>query len=52
MSTIIPYPIPNPPKILVYIKGPEFQIIETGSTVRYNCGANSVDNVSKWKQVI
>lgn len=40
-------PILTPPKILIYIRGPEFQIIETGSTVRYHCSGTSVDNVSK-----
>ena len=33
--------------ILIYIRGPEFQIIETGTTVRYHCSGTSVDNVSR-----
>lgn len=41
------FPTITPPKILIYIRGPEFQIIETGSTVRYHCSGTSVDNVSK-----
>ncbi|XP_043603055.1 basement membrane-specific heparan sulfate proteoglycan core protein isoform X21 [Bombus pyrosoma] len=28
---------PNPPKIVVYIREPEFQIVEAGGTVRYHC---------------
>ncbi|XP_050492350.1 basement membrane-specific heparan sulfate proteoglycan core protein-like isoform X6 [Bombus huntii] len=27
----------NPPKIVVYIREPEFQIVEAGGTVRYHC---------------
>ncbi|XP_017764583.1 PREDICTED: basement membrane-specific heparan sulfate proteoglycan core protein-like isoform X4 [Eufriesea mexicana] len=53
IPTTVPYPTINPPKILVYIKGPEFQIIETGSTVKYHCAANSVDNEPlriKWEK--
>ncbi|XP_012342709.1 basement membrane-specific heparan sulfate proteoglycan core protein isoform X12 [Apis florea] len=61
VSTVLPegtttstttFPI-TPPKILIYIRGPEFQIIETGSTVRYHCSGTSVDNGSlyiKWEK--
>ncbi|XP_029051246.2 basement membrane-specific heparan sulfate proteoglycan core protein isoform X2 [Osmia bicornis bicornis] len=54
VTTTTPYPhhIP-PPRILVYIKGPEFQIVETGSTVRYHCAGKSLDNGSlhiKWEK--
>ncbi|XP_043797109.1 basement membrane-specific heparan sulfate proteoglycan core protein-like isoform X12 [Apis laboriosa] len=62
VSTVLPegtttstttYPTLTPPKILIYIRGPEFQIIETGSTVRYHCSGTSVDNGSlyiKWEK--
>lgn len=38
---------PLPPKIIVHIRGPEFQIIETGGTVRYHCSGRSVDEVNE-----
>ncbi|XP_026667400.1 basement membrane-specific heparan sulfate proteoglycan core protein-like [Ceratina calcarata] len=41
-----PYPPIPTPKIIVYIQGPEFQIVETGSTVRYHCSGRSLDNGS------
>ncbi|XP_061934439.1 basement membrane-specific heparan sulfate proteoglycan core protein isoform X24 [Apis cerana] len=62
VSTVLPegtttstttFPTITPPKILIYIRGPEFQIIETGSTVRYHCSGTSVDNGSlyiKWEK--
>ncbi|XP_034185288.1 terribly reduced optic lobes isoform X2 [Osmia lignaria lignaria] len=54
VTTTTPYPpyIP-PPRILVYIKGPEFQIVEAGTTVRYHCAGKSLDNGSlhiKWEK--
>lgn len=36
----------NPPKIVVYIREPEFQIVEAGGTVRYHCFERT-DNVRK-----
>ncbi|XP_043520195.1 basement membrane-specific heparan sulfate proteoglycan core protein isoform X7 [Frieseomelitta varia] len=44
---------PLPPKIVVHIRGPEFQIIETGGTVRYHCSGRSVDEGSlhiRWEK--
>ncbi|CAL7942482.1 unnamed protein product [Xylocopa violacea] len=37
------YPSVPPPRIVVYIKEPEFQIVETGSTVSYHCTGRSED---------
>ncbi|XP_026298188.1 basement membrane-specific heparan sulfate proteoglycan core protein isoform X17 [Apis mellifera] len=48
-----PFTTITPPMILIYIRGPEFQIIETGTTVRYHCSGTSVDNGSlyiKWEK--
>ncbi|XP_076684002.1 terribly reduced optic lobes isoform X2 [Andrena cerasifolii] len=45
-TTIAPYPTISPPRILVYIKGRDFQIVESGSSVRYHCSGKSVDNGS------
>ncbi|XP_024936745.1 basement membrane-specific heparan sulfate proteoglycan core protein [Cephus cinctus] len=33
-----------PPKIYVWIREPEFQIVNTGNTVRYHCSGTSVDH--------
>ncbi|XP_076180736.1 terribly reduced optic lobes isoform X6 [Ptiloglossa arizonensis] len=52
-TTTIPYPTIYPPRIMVYVKGPEFQIVETGSTVRYHCSGRALDNGSlqvKWEK--
>ncbi|XP_076631096.1 terribly reduced optic lobes isoform X1 [Colletes latitarsis] len=52
VETTLP-PNVHPPKIIVYIKGPEIQIVETGSTVRYHCSGRAVDNGSvhvKWEK--
>ncbi|XP_015437459.1 PREDICTED: basement membrane-specific heparan sulfate proteoglycan core protein [Dufourea novaeangliae] len=44
-TTISPSgPTITPPRIVVYIKGPEFQIVKTGSTVRYHCSGRALDN--------
>ncbi|XP_076230674.1 terribly reduced optic lobes isoform X32 [Nomia melanderi] len=52
-TTTVSYPAITPPTIVVYIKGPEFQIVKTGSTVRYHCSGRSLDNESvqvKWEK--
>ncbi|XP_068986148.1 basement membrane-specific heparan sulfate proteoglycan core protein-like isoform X23 [Bombus flavifrons] len=36
-TTTTSRPVINPPKIVVYIREPEFQIVEAGGTVRYHC---------------
>ncbi|XP_071874839.1 terribly reduced optic lobes isoform X18 [Bombus fervidus] len=36
-TTTTSRPPVNPPKIVVYIREPEFQIVEAGGTVRYHC---------------
>ncbi|XP_076378245.1 terribly reduced optic lobes isoform X1 [Megalopta genalis] len=43
-TPIPPYPTISPPRIVVYIKGPEFQIVGTGTTVEYHCSGTSLDN--------
>ncbi|XP_076237238.1 basement membrane-specific heparan sulfate proteoglycan core protein-like isoform X3 [Calliopsis andreniformis] len=45
-TTTTAYPTIIPPRILVYIEGPEFQIVEAGTTVRYHCSGRSLDNGS------
>ncbi|XP_017794098.1 PREDICTED: basement membrane-specific heparan sulfate proteoglycan core protein isoform X2 [Habropoda laboriosa] len=51
--TTTPHPTNRRPTIVVYIEGPELQIIETGGTVRYHCSGRSLDNGSlhiKWEK--
>ncbi|XP_070153239.1 basement membrane-specific heparan sulfate proteoglycan core protein isoform X5 [Polyergus mexicanus] len=51
-TTITPGPIP-PPRIIVYIQEPEFQIVHTGNTVRYHCSGRSIDSNSvniRWEK--
>ncbi|XP_078043463.1 terribly reduced optic lobes isoform X5 [Augochlora pura] len=43
-TPIPPYPTMTPPTIVVYIVGPEFQIVGTGTTVEYHCSGTSLDN--------
>jgi hypothetical protein len=43
--TVTPSPIP-PVRIIVHIQEPEFQIVETGKTVRYHCSGRSQDRVN------
>ncbi|XP_076397846.1 terribly reduced optic lobes isoform X10 [Megachile rotundata] len=53
VTTSTQRPTITPPRILVYIREPEFQIVETGSTVRYHCAGRSLDNGSlqiKWEK--
>lgn len=45
---ITPYPTSpplTPPRIVVSIQEKKFQIVHTGSTVRYHCSGRSLDNV-------
>ncbi|XP_019884797.1 basement membrane-specific heparan sulfate proteoglycan core protein isoform X13 [Camponotus floridanus] len=51
-TTTTPGPIP-PPRIIVYIQEPEFQIVHTGNTVRYHCTGRSKDSESvniRWEK--
>ncbi|XP_050453317.1 basement membrane-specific heparan sulfate proteoglycan core protein isoform X8 [Cataglyphis hispanica] len=51
-TTTTPSPIP-PPRIIVYIQEPEFQIVHTGNTVRYHCTGRSIDSNSvniRWEK--
>ncbi|XP_023290722.1 basement membrane-specific heparan sulfate proteoglycan core protein [Orussus abietinus] len=48
-----PVPTISPPRILVSIREPEFQIVHTGNTVRYHCSAKSTDSTTfhiKWEK--
>ncbi|RLU19726.1 hypothetical protein DMN91_008283 [Ooceraea biroi] len=49
-----PTPSPIPPvRIIVHIQEPEFQIVETGKTVRYHCSGRSQDRDSvniRWEK--
>ncbi|XP_072758588.1 basement membrane-specific heparan sulfate proteoglycan core protein isoform X16 [Anoplolepis gracilipes] len=50
--TTTPGPI-SPPRIIVYIQEPEFQIVQTGNTVRYHCTGRSKDSESvniRWEK--
>ncbi|XP_024875337.1 basement membrane-specific heparan sulfate proteoglycan core protein-like isoform X2 [Temnothorax curvispinosus] len=43
----------SPPRIIVYIQEPEFQIVHTGNTVRYHCTGRSKDSDSvhiRWEK--
>ncbi|XP_011640582.1 basement membrane-specific heparan sulfate proteoglycan core protein isoform X5 [Pogonomyrmex barbatus] len=43
----------TPPRIIVYIQEPEFQIVHTGNTVRYHCSGRSRDSDSvtiRWEK--
>nr|XP_050845973.1 basement membrane-specific heparan sulfate proteoglycan core protein isoform X24 [Vespula vulgaris] len=51
----IPPPTPTitPPRIVVFVQEPEFQIVHTGNTVRYHCSGRSLDNGSlyiRWEK--
>lgn len=39
------YPLLKPPRIAASVKENKFQIVHTGSTVRYHCSGRSSDNV-------
>lgn len=43
-TTPAPTPTISPPRIIVHIHEPKFQIVHTGSTVRYHCSGRSLDN--------
>ncbi|XP_011864485.1 PREDICTED: basement membrane-specific heparan sulfate proteoglycan core protein isoform X4 [Vollenhovia emeryi] len=50
--TTTPSPV-SPPRIIVYIQEPEFQIVHTGNTVRYHCTGRSRDSESvhiRWEK--
>ncbi|XP_070527632.1 basement membrane-specific heparan sulfate proteoglycan core protein isoform X2 [Cardiocondyla obscurior] len=50
--TTTPSP-PYPPRIVVYVQEPEFQIVHTGNIVRYHCTGRSKDTNSvhiKWEK--
>ncbi|XP_039313953.1 basement membrane-specific heparan sulfate proteoglycan core protein isoform X28 [Solenopsis invicta] len=52
LTTTTPGPIP-PPRIIIYIQEPEFQIVHTGNTVRYHCTGRSKDSESvhiRWEK--
>ncbi|KAK2578017.1 hypothetical protein KPH14_008439 [Odynerus spinipes] len=54
-SPTIPPPTPTitPPRIVVFVQEPEFQIVHTGNTVRYHCSGRSLDNGSlniRWEK--
>ncbi|CAL1682411.1 unnamed protein product [Lasius platythorax] len=43
----------SPPRIIVYVQEPEFQIVHTGNTVRYHCTGRSRDSNSvniRWEK--
>ncbi|XP_014478060.1 PREDICTED: basement membrane-specific heparan sulfate proteoglycan core protein isoform X5 [Dinoponera quadriceps] len=51
-TTTTPGPIP-PARIIVYVQEPEFQIVQTGNTVRYHCTGRSQDSDSvriRWEK--
>ncbi|XP_054009839.1 basement membrane-specific heparan sulfate proteoglycan core protein-like isoform X3 [Hylaeus anthracinus] len=53
-TTIAPNPNVYPPKILVHIKGPELEIVKTGTTVRYHCSGRALDDGPlhvKWEKL-
>ncbi|XP_067214275.1 basement membrane-specific heparan sulfate proteoglycan core protein isoform X33 [Linepithema humile] len=60
VTSITPVPEPTvpvepvpPPRIIVYIQEPEFQIVQTGNTVRYHCMGRSQDRDSvniRWEK--
>ncbi|XP_014607947.1 PREDICTED: basement membrane-specific heparan sulfate proteoglycan core protein isoform X7 [Polistes canadensis] len=58
---VVEYPPPTspstptitPPRIVVFVQEPEFQIVHTGNTVRYHCSGRSLDNGSlniRWEK--
>ncbi|XP_035741561.1 basement membrane-specific heparan sulfate proteoglycan core protein-like isoform X35 [Vespa mandarinia] len=52
-TTPPPTPTITPPRIVVFVQEPEFQIVHTGNTVRYHCSGRSLDNGSlyiRWEK--
>ncbi|XP_043503640.1 basement membrane-specific heparan sulfate proteoglycan core protein isoform X1 [Polistes fuscatus] len=58
---VVEYPPPTspstptitPPRVVVFVQEPEFQIVHTGNTVRYHCSGRSLDNGSlniRWEK--